>query len=478
MRSCVVALVLTQLSTGVAFSSPSNRPANTFGRPAMSTRRLAVPPLAVIAERPVTGSVVAATALVAGTTVGAGILALPASTLAAGFAPSSAALVGAWVYMASTGLLVAEVNVNTLCALEKDAVSINSMAEETLGVTGARLSSLAYVFIHYTLLVAYLIQGGQVLAEYVPLLPPGGGAPAFAALLGGGMLLSAPTLVDRVNSVLVAGVAASFVGLLAIGSQQVDPSLLLHADVPAVLPALPLMVLSLVYHNVVPTVCNQLSCDLPRIRTAIVLGSALPTLMFIAWSAVILGSVPYDAAASAAAAGQVFDPLQVLRASGDAFGGLVRLFSLLAVATSFVGFVYGLTDFFADLFGWEAVSVAAPATTDEAKADDGGGGGSALLRKAALYACTLLPPLGFALNDPSVFFAALDNAGTYGVLTLFGAFPAAMAWQQRYGPDADADELVAPEALPGGRVSLALIAAAALGVIGVETAERLLAMAS
>jgi amino acid permease len=46
------------------------------------------------------------------TTVGAGILALPASTLKAGFVPSSVALVGAWLYMVISGLLIAEVSLN------------------------------------------------------------------------------------------------------------------------------------------------------------------------------------------------------------------------------------------------------------------------------------------------------------------------------------------------------------------------------
>ena len=44
------------------------------------------------------------------------MLALPAKTLAAGFVPSSGALLLCWVYMAASGLLIAEVNVNTLCA--------------------------------------------------------------------------------------------------------------------------------------------------------------------------------------------------------------------------------------------------------------------------------------------------------------------------------------------------------------------------
>lgn len=45
-----------------------------------------------------------AISLVAGTTVGAGILALPAVAIESGFIPSSATLIGTWVFMVTTGM--------------------------------------------------------------------------------------------------------------------------------------------------------------------------------------------------------------------------------------------------------------------------------------------------------------------------------------------------------------------------------------
>ena len=184
-------------------------------------------------------------------------------------------------------------------------------------------------------------------------------------------------------------------------------------------------------------------------------------------------------------------------------------------------------------------------------------------QKSALFALTLAPPLGVALWDPTLFFAALDNAGTYGgrdvaplraaaspletrrihprslpmlgthlvflppssstsssssplgltlsitpwphppppasllprprrtcprppralsvstpgILVLFGIIPAAMAWQQRYSTQLDPADLIAPAALPGGRLSLAAMGVAAATVIGVETFERFQAVA-
>ena len=48
------------------------------------------------------------------------------------------------------------------------------------------------------------------------------------------------------------------------------------------------------------------------------------------------------------------------------------------------------------------------------------------------YVASLLPPTLLALSYPDVFFKALDYAGTYGVLLLFGLVPAAMAWSERW----------------------------------------------
>jgi hypothetical protein len=60
------------------------------------------------------GSVLGAATLVAGTAVGAGILALPAVTQPAGFTASALALTAAGIFSALTGLLVAEASLNTM----------------------------------------------------------------------------------------------------------------------------------------------------------------------------------------------------------------------------------------------------------------------------------------------------------------------------------------------------------------------------
>ncbi|KAG6413998.1 hypothetical protein SASPL_126714 [Salvia splendens] len=121
--------------------------------------------------------------------------------------------------------------------------------------------------------------------------------------------------------------------------------------------------------------------------------------------------------------------------SGGVSLPIVDVFSVLAIATSYIGFVLGLSDFLADLSGF--------AETRE-------------------YVLTLVPPLILSLLDPEIFFKALDFAGTYGVLVLFGVLPAAMSWSDRYSGSSETPTLV-----PGGKgkVTLSLVMAGSALVI-------------
>ena len=81
--------------------------------------------------------------------------------------------------------------------------------------------------------------------------------------------------------------------------------------------------------------------------------------------------------------------------------------------------------------------------------------------RAIPYALTLLPPLALALTFPDIFLSALDFAGTYGVLVLFGLIPVCMAWSERYG----GSTLSRVQVAPGGRGVLVAVGAAAVFVI-------------
>ncbi|GAB0490179.1 hypothetical protein MMPV_001411 [Pyropia vietnamensis] len=413
------------------------------------------------------GSLLGASALVTGTTVGAGVLAMPAVTASSGWAPSSAALVGVWALAAIEALLLAETAVNTQCALGRpSAVSILSMARATLGDAGAAATSAAYALKHLSVLTAYMAQGGTILAEAASralggsgLVTPAVGAPIFAVTLGAALYWASDATVAAVNNALVVGTIACFGGLVATTSSHYVPGTLgAGAHWGLVIPdALPVLLVSLVYHNVVPFVVSYLEGDRFKIRVAILGGSALPLLLFVVWNAVILGNSDVQATAAVAAAadtaGPLFDPVAMLRNSGGATGGLVTGFSLLAVITSVVGVVSGMVDFVNDGF------LSASVLTNEQ-----------VRRYAwAAYIVTLLPPTALAVAAPDIFFGAVRVAGVFGVSILFGILPCAMAWRLRYG-GGDVLPPAYPPLVPGGR---ALLGAMMVGPAALVVSEVL-----
>lgn len=397
------------------------------------------------------GSLLGCTALVAGTTVGAGILALPAVTLPSGVVPSTVMLIAVWLYALASGLLIAEVNINAMRSLGRPGLGLLAMVEGILGKLGARVAGGAYLFLHYALLVAYLSQGGEILLSAfetvggVPhVLPPWVGTVTFAILFGGILYFGQARLVEKLNNAFVAIVIASFVGLILLEVTKVDPTQFLSQDWRAISPAISVMFVALFYHNIIPVVTTQLEGDVVKIRRAIAIGSVIPLVMFLAWNAVILGSISPDMMQGVSDSSIVFDPLQVLRngQAGAWLGVLVSVFSEFAIVTSFIGFVYGLLDFFKDVLD--------VAPNDSSK-------------RLPLYSLVLLPSTSLSVLNPSIFFSALDYAGTFSISVLGGIIPAVMAWKQRYSQQ-DSNPAMKP-LIPGGKVTLVMMIGVALALM-------------
>lgn len=388
------------------------------------------------------GSVVGSTALIAGTTVGAGILALPAVTLPSGVLPSTALLIGVWLYAVLSALLIAEVSLNGMRYNGRASNGLLAMVQSTLGGMEARFAGGAYLFLHYALLIAYVSQGGEILISAIekiwdiPYLPSWMGSTGFALIFGCILYLGRDKFVERLNSLFVGIVILSFIGLLLLGVTQVNPDSLLSQNWTALPPALSVMLVALFFHNIVPVVATQLEGDANKVRQSIVVGSAIPLMMFLLWNAVILGSVTPTMLENISG-DAIFDPLQVLRAgdAGQWLGVLVTVFSEFAIATSFIGFFYGLRDLFKDmnLFS-ETSAVSLP-----------------------LISLILFPPMGFSAINPKIFYTALDYAGTFSVSILGGVIPAIMAWKQR-----DKYKELNQKLVPGGKLMLVIMICIAL----------------
>ena len=385
-------------------------------------------------------SLLDATFLVSGTTIGAGMLALPEVAREPGFIPSTLTLVGCWVFMSITGLLIAEVAANLRVrgvefeSLRREDVDrdgdgdgdadlalkskgILAMVDSTLGRPAALASGATYLFFHYTLLCAYISEAGLIINESLLHSPDSKfGSLIFTAVLGYILFLGSENFIGKFNDVSLLVVILSFMGLVCTLSSLFSSDQLLTVNEFVYIPkAVPIMFLALVYHNVVPVICEKLKYEKKSITKAILFGTFIPLFMFVLWIGLILGIKLPEGDGSHLDMMTKVDPVMLLKMKnpGNEFlGPLVSLFSEFSISTSFTGFVLGLTSFFKDIF---------PSRQEDAPPDP------------YVYSLILLPPLVVSLLGGSdLFLSALDIAGTYGITFLFGVLPVFMVQSLRY----------------------------------------------
>jgi tyrosine-specific transport protein len=365
--------------------------------------------------------------LVAGTCIGAAALALPLDTAAAGFIPSVFTCLIIWLFMCATGLLLLE---TTLWMGE--GANIVSMASRLLGPAGKAFAWVLYLYLFYSLTVAYVAGGGDVISELTP-IPRSWATLLFVALFGG-MVYLGTHAVDRMNLWLVLGLAASYAAFVAVGLPNVQSDLLLRQSWISAIPALPIVITSFGFQGLVPSLTGYMRRHPRRIALAIIVGSALPLLAYILWELIILGSVPPEQLTGATNA------VAPLRGAPWIFA-LGQFFAFFALTSSFLGVTLGLRDFLADGL--------------KVRKDRQG--------RATICAIIFLPALGIALFNPNLFISALRYGGGTGCTLLLGLLPILMVWSGRYRK-----ELTGNFRLPGGRPLLILMTLFVLLVLAAE----------
>ncbi|PIA58579.1 hypothetical protein AQUCO_00500483v1 [Aquilegia coerulea] len=360
------------------------------------------------------GTTAGAIALITGTSIGSGILAIPQKTSPAGFVPSAIAMILCWGFLLIEALLLAEINVFLLNKnkkrkmTEKDfqIISLTTMAQETLGEWGGSLVTLIYVFLGYTTLVAYTSKSGEIISHLGNISSNISGF-LFALLFSVLISLGGTRTTDQVNQWLTTAMIVLLVAIEVVAVSSGDLSGFEAA--------------------------GNWGGDLARIKVSFILGSLVPLLVLLIWDAVAL-SLSFQA-------DQAVDPLQLLmRVEGNGLSIMIEAFSLLAVGTSLIGTLLGFSSFFLEQLN----NLSWLFSSKQIQMSEGNGETSFLetqsiwfsLRKwwgsnkfsIAATAIAVGPPLFISSTVPDVFSAATDIAGGYCMTMLYGVLPPAMAW--------------------------------------------------
>lgn len=366
--------------------------------------------------------------LIAGTSVGGGMLALPVLTSLGGFIPSLFIYLLCWIFMASTGLLFLEISL-----WMGGESNIISMAEKTLGRWGKVIAWAVYLFLFYCLTIAYIVGCGDLVANlFNAKIPEWVGSLLFVLFFAPFVYAGAHT-VSRVNSFLMLGLAFFFLMFVIIGIPYVDPQNLTTRNWSLALIGLPVSFTAFAYQGTVPTLVNYMSFDIRKIRLSIIIGSFIPFITYIIWQWLILGIVPaYGPGGLAEALQNGDNAVQPLKnfINHPYVYTVAQFFAFFALVTSFLGVTLGLLDFLADGLKIKKTP----------------------LGKLALSLLIFIPTLFIAFLFPHIFLSALGYAGGFGCAILLGLLPILMVWAGRYHLG-----LTSSYSLWGGRILLGLL---------------------
>lgn len=387
--------------------------------------------------RKLTGAVL----LIAGTCIGAGMLALPITLGRTGFALSSLLLILCWLCTYLCGLYVLEAN---LC-IEEDSNYI-SMSHKLLGRGGEIVAWVTYLLLLYSLMAAYLTGGGGIVrdffAQYADVSVNAFISPLPWIIIVGVCIVLGTRFVDGFNRALIVGLLATYIMLIVSGAPETKVSYIQRSEFGYITAALPVLATAFGYHVIIPSLRTYMHGDVKRLSQTILLGSAIPLVIYLIWNFVVFGTIPFTGKNSLTwiynMGGQPSDLTQTMATllQSPSLVYIAELFIFFAIASSFLGISLSLFDFLAD-------------GLHIAKSKNG---------KSLIAMVTFLPPLLYALLYPKGFVLALGYAGVF-VAVLHGILPALMVWSARR------QQLSKVYQAPGGMVGVVMIFALSLLVI-------------
>lgn len=375
------------------------------------------------------GHVVGGTLLVAGTTIGVGILGMPIATAPGGFLPSIVTFTACWLFMLFTGLLVLEV-----CSWMPKNANFITMTGMLLGPAGRWVCWIFYLFLFLTLITAHVAGGGNILSGLTHGFLPGWAAVIVYILIFAPVVYLGTHSVDRINLCLMGGLGITYVTLIILASKSLNFNLLTHIDWGNAWCAVPVLFTAFAFQFIIPTLVAYMERDFKKVKFALILGSSIPFLIYLIWEFTILGIVPVYGSKGLVIAGQLGDtsvePLMYVL-SNPALFEIGKYFAFFTMSVSFIALSISFLDFLADGLHVKKIGY----------------------KKFFLVALIFTVPMIIALTYPDIFSTALKYAGGLSIAIIFGLFPPLMVWVGRYVKRYHK----MPQKLFGGRPLLALL---------------------
>ncbi|CAO5678067.1 MAG: Tyrosine-specific transport protein [Holosporales bacterium] len=349
---------------------------------------------------------IGATFLVAGTTVGAGMLAMPLTAVGIGFLPSLYLLFGMWAFMFAAAYVQSRLFIS-----QSNDISFVTLVERILGKRYKIIPATLMCLLFFGLLAAYITAGASVLAQILSLSKTH--ALILFSVVFGAIICAQLHKMDQINRVLVLLKFSCFGLVIYFLLQNIQPQHLEQSieseNIHNLLLTIPMFFTAFGFHGSIPTLVTYLEGDQKKLTRVFLIGSLIPLLTYVLWLMATFGGL------------QNLAKIQVCRADVGAFlshlgdhtvnplmtKNMIQAFSFLAFVTSFIGVGLGQMNYIQ-----EVVRTVLPIR--------------ACFQRYLAGIITVGIPFLFALFYPDGFLMALTFAGIW-LCILAVILPAIMA---------------------------------------------------
>ncbi|WP_432206736.1 tyrosine transporter TyrP [Providencia alcalifaciens] len=323
------------------------------------------------------------------------MLAMPLAAAGVGFTGIVCLLIGLWMLMSYTSLLLVEVYQHNPANM-----GLGSVAKKYLGPVGQIITGLSMLLLMYALTTAYIGGAGVLISDSLfswwGITVSTQTAIIMFTIVGGAVVCVGTHSVDFINRILFTAKTIFLVIMLAVMMPHAEAVNLstMPLEKGLIFAAVPVIFTSFGFHGSVPSLVNYMNGDVRKLRIIFITGSAIPLVAYILWQIATLGAIPSNTFMGILAQSSGLNGL--LTAIRDVVATprvnmAVALFMDLALATSFLGVALGLFDYLADLFK---------------RSND-------FIGRAQTTLLTFVPPLLAAL-----FFSSFVQALTYAAVAL------------------------------------------------------------
>lgn len=319
--------------------------------------------------------------IVAGTSIGIGMLTMPAFLAGAGFGYASLCILGVWAIMYGAALAFAELSWHLPMG-----TNMREMSSKTLGRFGQAIMCITYILLLYALSSAYLSSLHAITLHLLPKTAP------YALYIWLGLLVAILqarfNVLDAANRIMMLIMIISFFCILlglSLSGAHVSQVLML-GELKHGWHMLPLLITAFGFQIVVPSIHKHLDAHNPKpLKQAILLGSLIPLIFYLLWLWVMMQQIDQATFQLMLKSGQ---PVALMPAylahtlQANWVKPICMLLVCAAIGTSWLGVSLSIIDFFKD----------------------------SKLKRLALP-CTIVPPMLFVLFWPNGFLLALKYSG-------------------------------------------------------------------